>query len=41
MVKNRFDVTPMIVYRTKKGAVRIIRGRPADYDNVLRDINEN
>lgn len=41
MVKNRFDVTPMIVYRTKQGETRIIRGIPSDYDNVIRDINEN
>ena len=41
MVKNRFDVTPVIVYKTQGGKIRLIRGRPLDYDNVIRDIREN
>lgn len=41
MVKHNFGVTPAIVYRTKQGKIRLIRGRPADYNNILRDIREN
>jgi len=41
MVKHGFDVTPIVVYRTGKGAIRLIRGRPRDMDMVVDDIKNN
>lgn len=41
MLKHGFDVTPIIVYRTLKGEIRMIRGRPSDYEMVLNDIKDN
>lgn len=41
MVRYNFDVTPLVAYRTKGEEIRLIRGRPTDYDNLIRDINEN
>ena len=34
----KFDVTPMIIYRSKSGEVKIIRGRPNDVDAMLADL---
>ena len=39
--RNRFNVTPVIVYKTDQGKIRLIRGRPTDYNVVLKDMNEN
>jgi protein-disulfide isomerase len=36
-----FDVTPVIVYRTGKGEIRIIRGRPQSFDTIFQDIANN
>jgi hypothetical protein len=41
MIKHKFDVTPVIVYRTQGQEIRLIRGRPTDYERILRDIREN
>lgn len=41
MVKHGFDVTPIIVYKTGKGEIRMIRGRPANMDTVINDIVNN
>ncbi len=41
MFKHGFDVTPIIVYRTNKGEIRMIRGKPSDYNMVINDIVEN
>ncbi|PCH99312.1 MAG: hypothetical protein COB76_06030 [Alphaproteobacteria bacterium] len=38
LLKWGFDVTPIIVYRAGTGEIRIIRGRPKDFDTVFRDI---
>lgn len=34
----QFSVTPMIVYRDKTGAVKLIRGRPKDMETLVGDI---
>lgn len=36
-----FDATPMVVYKTLKNEIRIIRGRPTDYMGIVNDIREN
>lgn len=41
MLKWNFDVTPVIVYRTGKGEIRIVRGRPKDMETLLTDIIKN
>lgn len=41
MIKHGFDVTPIIVYRTGKGEIRLIRGRPADINIIINDIENN
>jgi len=41
MGKYGFDVTPMVIYRTGKGEIRLIRGRPSNYQNILNDIQNN
>lgn len=41
MIKHGFDVTPIIVYRTGKGEIRMIRGRPASMDTIINDIVHN
>lgn len=41
MLKHGFDVTPIIVYRTGKGKIRMIRGRPAGMDIIVNDIINN
>ena len=41
MLKHEFDVTPIIVYRTGKGEIRLIRGRPSNYETILNDIVQN
>jgi len=37
----KFDFTPLIVYRDKKGAVKLIRGVPKDMKAVLADMGTN
>ena len=34
----KFDVTPMIVYRDRKGEVKIVRGTPGDLEAVISDL---
>lgn len=34
----KFDVTPMLIYRSKAGEVKIIRGQPRDIPSVLADL---
>jgi thiol:disulfide interchange protein DsbG len=34
----KFDVTPMLIYRSKDGEVKIIRGRPKDVAGTLADL---
>ncbi|MCB9982862.1 MAG: thioredoxin fold domain-containing protein [Rhodospirillales bacterium] len=34
----KFDVTPMVVYRGRDGAVKIVRGKPNDLKAVLADL---
>lgn len=34
----KFDVTPMVFYRAKNGAVKIVRGRPSDLNVILQDL---
>jgi len=34
----KMNVTPMIVYRAKDGDVKIVRGRPGNKDDILKDI---
>lgn len=41
MLKHGFDVTPIIVYRTGKQEIRMIRGRPASIDMIINDIKDN
>ena len=41
MMKHGFDVTPIIVYRTGKKEIRMIRGRPASIDMIINDIKDN
>ena len=41
MLKHNFDVTPIVVYRTKGGIIRLIRGMPQSYDNIRNDIDNN
>lgn len=41
MIKHGFDVTPIIIYKTGKGEIRMIRGRPADMNTVINDIVNN
>lgn len=41
LLKWGFDVTPIVVYRTTKGEIRIIRGRPTDYKKMMSDIINN
>lgn len=41
LLKWGFDATPIVVYRTLKGEVRIVRGRPYDLNNLIKDIEEN
>lgn len=33
-----FSVTPMLVYRSKSGAVKLVRGKPKSLDGLLADI---
>ena len=35
----KFDATPMVVYRDKAGAVKIIRGRPQKPSTIVSEIN--
>ena len=41
LAKHNLNVTPVIAYKTDQGKIRLIRGRPNDYNQVLRDITEN
>jgi thiol:disulfide interchange protein DsbG len=41
MSRHNFDVTPIVVYRTKGGIIRLIRGIPQSYDNIRNDIDNN
>lgn len=41
LLKWGFDATPIVVYRTLKGEIRVVRGRPYDLDNLVKDIEEN
>jgi len=34
----KFDVTPMLVYRSKDGSVKIVRGKPKDIPAMLADL---
>lgn len=34
----KFDVTPMVVYRSKAGDVKIVRGRPQDIPGLVEDL---
>jgi hypothetical protein len=34
----KFDVTPMLVYRSQSGEVKIVRGRPQDIPSILADL---
>ncbi len=36
-----FDATPIVVYRTLKGEIRVVRGRPYDLNNLIDDIEKN
>jgi len=41
MMKHGFDVTPIIVYRTGKSEIRMVRGRPGNIDMIINDIKNN
>jgi len=41
MLRHNFDVTPVVVYRTKSGVIRLVRGMPQSYDNIRNDIDNN
>jgi len=41
MFKYNFDVTPVVVYRTNGGAIRLVRGRPQDMNTIMQDIDNN
>jgi protein-disulfide isomerase len=41
LLKWGFDATPIVVYRTLKGEIRVVRGRPYDLDNLVKDIEMN
>lgn len=34
----KFDVTPMLIYRSKDGSVKIVRGKPKDIPALLADL---
>jgi hypothetical protein len=34
----KFDVTPMVFYRSKAGDVKIVRGRPQDIPALVDDL---
>lgn len=34
----KFSVTPMLVYRSKDGSVKLVRGRPKDLDAMIADV---
>lgn len=38
MFKYKFDVTPIVVYRSGGGDIRIVRGRPNDLEKIIKDI---
>lgn len=39
LLKWGFDVTPIIVYRSGTGDIRVVRGRPQDMDTLVRDLS--
>jgi len=41
MTKHRFDVTPILVYRTKGQEIRLVRGAPNNYETIKQDIDNN
>jgi protein-disulfide isomerase len=41
MQKHGLDVTPVIVYKTGKGLIRMVRGAPQDIAGIIKDIKEN
>jgi protein-disulfide isomerase len=41
LLKWGFDATPIVVYRTLKGEIRVVRGRPYDLNNLIDDIEKN
>jgi hypothetical protein len=41
MTKHRFDVTPILVYRTKGQEIRLVRGAPDNYATIKQDIDNN
>jgi protein-disulfide isomerase len=38
MLNYKFDVTPIVIYRSGSGDIRIVRGRPNDLDAIIKDI---
>lgn len=38
MTSWKLDSTPLIVYRSKSGSVKIIQGRPKDIDGFVADL---
>lgn len=36
----KFNVTPMIIYRDRAGAVKLVRGKPQDLNSLLADLPE-
>ena len=38
MQKWKFDATPMVIYQTKAGDVKIVRGRPRDLGEIAADL---
>jgi hypothetical protein len=41
LFKWGFNVTPVVIYRTNKGEIRMVRGRPNDYQTIIDDIERN
>ncbi len=41
LLKWGFDATPIVVYRTLKGEIRVVGGRPYDLNNLIDDIEIN
>jgi thiol:disulfide interchange protein DsbG len=41
MLKYGLDATPLVVYKTGKGEIRMIRGKPSDLSAIISDITQN